>query len=127
ARRLGPGPFIAACLMGLQALDTESRRLNANWPLVAVCVVMAVEPWLTDRRVMATAAAACLLFSKLWWRWTGPSLFAEAHEPGNYYNLQGPSLSDEAYVVHLIGMTVLATLTWLLTRQPPRAKGRMLS
>ena len=119
ARSLGPGPFIALALIGLQALDAESRRLNANWPLVGLCVVMAIEPWLGDLKVMSTAICLGLLFSKLWWRWSGPSLFAESHEPGNYYNLQGPSLSDEAYVFHLVAMAALATAAWLALRRPP--------
>jgi len=119
ARRLGPGPFLALALMGLQALDTESRRLNANWPLVALCTVMVIEPWLRDRRAMAALTAACLLFSKLWWPWSGPNLFAEAHDPGNYYNLQGPSLSDEAYAVHLIAAAILGATVWLVVRRPP--------
>ena len=124
ARWLGPGPFGAAALMGLQALDTESRRLNANWPLVGLCTVIAIEPWLRDRRVLAAMTAACLLFSKLWWRWSGPNLFAEAHEPGNYYNLQGPSLSDEAYVVHLIATVLLASIAWLMVRRTPSPSDR---
>lgn len=119
ARWLGPGPFGALALMGLQALDTESRRLNANWPLVGLCTVIVIEPWLRDRRVMVATTAVCLLFSKLWWRWSGPDLFAEAHDPGNYYNLQGPSMSDEAYVVHLVATAVLATIVWLMVRRPP--------
>ena len=119
AGRLGPGPFVALALMGLQALDAESRRLTANWPLVGLCVVIAIEPWLRDRRVMAAALFACLLFSKLWWRWSGPNLFAEAHDPGNYYNLQGPSLSHEAYAVHLIATALLATVAWLFVRRRP--------
>lgn len=119
ARGLGPGPFAAIALIGLQALDTESRRLSANWPLVGLCTVIAVEPWLRDRRVMAAMTAACLLFSKLWWRWSGPDLFAEAHEPGNYYNLQGPSLSDEAFAVHLIATALLASIAWLMVRRTP--------
>jgi hypothetical protein len=124
ARRLGPGPFVALALMGLQALDTESRRLNANWPLICVCTVIALEPWLRDRRVMAAAGLVCLLFSKLWWRWSGPDLFAAAHAPGNYYNLQGPSMSDEAYAVHLMAAAVLLTLLGLgLRRSPAPAPG----
>ena len=119
ARWLGPGPFAALALMGMQALDTESRRLNANWPLVGLCTVIAIEPWLRDRRVMAAMAAGCVLFSKLWWRWSGPDLFAEAHEPGNYYNLQGPSLSDEAFAVHLIATALLASIAWLMVRRTP--------
>lgn len=119
AGRLGPGPFVALALMGLQALDAESRRLNANWPLVGLCTVIAIEPWLRDRRVMAAALTACLLFSKLWWRWSGPNLFAQAHDPGNYYNLQGPSLSHEAYAVHLIATALLATVAWLVVRRRP--------
>lgn len=119
ARRLGPGPFVAIALMGLQALDTESRRLNANWPLIGLCTVLALEPRLRDSRVVAAAAALCLLFSKLWWRWSGADMFAEAHEPANYYNLQGPSLSDEAFVAHLVALSILATLTWLWSRRPP--------
>lgn len=123
ARRLGPGPFVALALMGLQALDTESRRLNANWPLIGLCTVMALEPWLRDRRVMAFAAVVCLLFSKLWWPWSGPNLFAEANAPGNYYNLQGPSMSDEAYAVHLLAVGLLTALLWQLVRRPPASTG----
>ena len=119
ARRLGPGPFVCMALAGLQALDAESRRLNANWPLVALCAVMAAEPWLHNPRLLATAAVLSLAFSKLWWRWCGPNLFAEAHEPGNYYNLQGPSLSHEAYAVHLVATAVVATAVWLWVRRPP--------
>ena len=125
ARWLGPGPFLALALMGLQALDTESRRLTANWPLVALCTVMVIEPWLRDRRVMAALIVVCLFFSKLWWRWSGPDLFAEAHDPGNYYNLQGPSLSDEAYAVHLIAAALLGTALWIMVRRspPPSSEG----
>ena len=119
ARRLGPGPFVAIALMGLQGLDAESRRLNANWPLIGVCTVLAFEPWLRDSRVVAVGATVCLLFSKLWWRWSGADMFAEAHEPGNYYNLQGPSMSDEAFVVHLIALSILAGVTWLWSRRAP--------
>lgn len=119
ARRLGPGPFVAIALMGLQALDTESRRLNANWPLIGLCAVLALEPWLRNSRVVVIAAAVCLLFSKLWWRWSGTDMFAQAHEPANYYNLQGPSLSDEAFVAHLVALSILATVTWLWSRRTP--------
>lgn len=119
ARRLGPGPFVAIALMGLQALDTESRRLNANWPLIGLCTVLALEPWLRNSRVVAVAAAVCLLFSKLWWRWSGSDMFAEAHPPANYYNLQGPSLSDEAFVVHLVALSILAIVIWLWSRRTP--------
>jgi hypothetical protein len=119
ARRLGPGPFVAIALMGLQALDTESRRLNANWPLVGLCAVLAFEPWLRSSRVVAAAAALCLLFSKVWWRWSGADMFAEAHPPANYYNLQGPSLSDEAFVVHLVALSILAIVIWLWSRRTP--------
>ncbi len=119
ARRLGPGPLVAIALMGLQALDTESRRLNANWPLIGVCTVLALEPWLRNSRVVAAAAAVCLLFSKLWWRWSGADMFAEAHEPANYYNLQGPSLSDEAFVAHLVALSIMAIAIWLWSRRTP--------
>lgn len=119
ARRLGPGPFVAIALMGLQALDTESRRLNANWPLIGLCTVLALEPWLRNSRVVAAVAVVCLLFSKVWWRWSGADMFAEAHPPANYYNLQGPSLSDEAFAVHLVALSILGTAIWLWSRRAP--------
>jgi len=119
ARSLGPGPLAALALMGLQAIDAESRRLSANWPLVGLCTVIALEPWLRDRRILAAITAACLVFSKLWWRWSGSNLFAAAHEPGNYFNLQGPSLSDEAFVIHLVGIAILTGIAGLMiTRNP---------
>ena len=46
-------------------------------------------------------------------------MFAEAHEPANYYNLQGPSLSDEAFVAHLVALSILASVTWLWSRRTP--------
>lgn len=117
ARSLGTGPFVAVSLMGLQALDTESRRLSANWPLVALCVVLALGRTVSDRRFVWSSVMVGLFLSKLWFRWTAPSFFAEAHEPGNYYNLQGPSLSDEAYIIHLVVGVLFAGIAWLTVRE----------
>lgn len=119
ARSLGPGPLVALSLIGLQALDTESRRLNANWFLAALCTVLAIQASLVSSRALIAFASLAVVFSKLWWRWSGPNLFAEANPPGNYYNLQGPSLSDEAYLIHLAAASVLAAAVWVWTRRVP--------
>jgi hypothetical protein len=98
--RIGPGAFVATGLIGLMALDAESRRLNAYWPLVAFLAVMALEPLWSSRTRLFFFCVATLALSKLWWPLTGPALFTAAHEPGNYFNTQGPSMSRQAILFH---------------------------
>ena len=104
---LGPGAFFSLGLSGLVALDAESRRLNAFWPLVGFLTVLVLDSaWSSRARVIAFVAIA-LAMSKLWWPMVGPALFSAKHEPGNYFNTQGPSMSGDAYLVH-----ALATLAF---------------
>ncbi|MEO8362396.1 MAG: hypothetical protein ABI672_20380 [Vicinamibacteria bacterium] len=112
ALRLGPGAFLGTALSGLIALDAESRRLNAYWPLVALVTVLAAQAaWLRGRQPMILAGA-CLILSKLWWPMTGPNLFPAAHDPGNYFNTQGPSMSNEAILANGLMALVLSVWIW---------------
>ena len=69
--KLGPGAFASVALSGLLALDAESRRLNAFWPLVAFVAVLAMER-LWSPRAHLVFCATTLVLSKLWWPMTGP-------------------------------------------------------
>jgi hypothetical protein len=78
---------------------------------VAFVAVLALERLWSARARFVMFGAATVLLSKLWWPMTGPSLFGAAHEPGNYFNTQGPSMSTEAFLVHL--MAALALGLWV--------------
>ena len=112
ALRLGTGAFLAVAISGLLSLDAESRRLNSNWALVGLLAALVVERVCADRAAVWSFAAAALSVSKLWWPLAGPDLFAAAHDPGNYFNTQGPSMSLEAFFAHLIAIALMGG--WML-------------
>ncbi len=116
--RFGAGAFLATVVAGLLSFDAESRRLNAEWPLVGLLAALVVERVCRDRSDLIAFAAAALALSKLWWRFSGPDLFMAAHEPGNYYNLQGPSMSLEAAAAHGIAVALVALWIVRIRRSP---------
>ena len=122
--RMGPGAFVSLGLCGLMAGDAESRRLNAYWPLVGFFAVAALEKLWPRRANLVVFCLALLALSKLWWPLTGPPLFSAAHDPGNYFNTQGPSMSMDALWAHALAGIVLGYWTWR-TAAGPRLPARI--
>ena len=115
--RLGAGAYITLAAAGLFSLDAESRRLNASWPLVGLLAALVVGRLCADRKSLLIFSSAALVVSKLWWPLGGPLLLPAAHDPGNYYNLQGPSMSLEAATVHGIAILVIGAWSLALRRR----------
>ena len=115
--RLGAGAFITVAVAGLFSLDAESRRLNASWPIVGLLAALVVARLCADRKSLLIFAAATLVVSKLWWPLGGPLLLPAAHDPGNYYNLQGSSMSVEAAIAHGIAIIVIGGWSLALRRR----------
>ena len=111
--RLGPGAFLALAGAGLMSMDAESRRLNASAPLVGLLAAIVLARLCDEGRKVTALLVAAVVVSKLWWLLTGPTLFPGLHEPANYTNTQGPNMSPEAVVAHLLATAVIGgVLAW---------------